>query len=88
MNTQSYLSKAAPPRSLPSVSKTHRYVTEASDILGLAQKTLSRWRWAGKGPVHRKFGSSVRYSLDDLEAFAAAAVVERHGTSKEIARAV
>jgi predicted site-specific integrase-resolvase len=71
-------------------SKTARYQTEAeaADFLGLAQKTLSRWRWAGKGPAYRKFGGSVRYSIDDLEAFAAAAVVERHRTSKEIARAV
>lgn len=47
--------------------------TEAAEYLGLAPKTLSRWRWAGKGPAYRKFGSAVRYSADDLERFASEA---------------
>ncbi len=44
--------------------------TEAAEYLGLAPKTLSRWRWAGRGPVYRKFHTAVRYSVDDLERFA------------------
>lgn len=43
---------------------------EAAKLLSLAPATLARWRWAGKGPVYRKFGSAVRYSLADLNLFA------------------
>nr|WP_166181000.1 helix-turn-helix domain-containing protein [Altererythrobacter segetis] len=42
----------------------------AADLLGVSPKTLSRWRWAGKGPDYYKFGGAVRYKTDDLEAFA------------------
>ncbi len=50
-----------------------QFVTEAkaADYLGLAPATLSRWRWAVKGPAYRKFGTAVRYSITDLEDFAA-----------------
>jgi predicted site-specific integrase-resolvase len=44
---------------------------EAADILKLSPKTLSRWRWAGKGPVFRKIGGAVRYDLADIHQFAA-----------------
>lgn len=43
---------------------------EAADYLRLSPKTLTRWRWAGRGPVFRKFGRAVRYAVVDLEAFA------------------
>jgi predicted DNA-binding transcriptional regulator AlpA len=42
---------------------------EAAALLGLSPKTLSRWRWAGRGPAYRKFGSSVRYAVVDLERY-------------------
>lgn len=45
--------------------------TDAAAYLGLAPKTLSRWRWAGRGPAFHKLGSAVRYSVQDLEAFIA-----------------
>lgn len=48
---------------------------EAASFLGLAPKTLSRWRWAGKGPAYRKLGSSVRYRIEDLEDFVKAATI-------------
>lgn len=49
---------------------------DAAAFLGLSPKTLSRWRWAGgRGPSYGKFGSAVRYSIADLERFAAGAEV-------------
>ena len=53
------------------------FVTEATaaDYLGLAPATLSRWRCTGKGPAYRKFGTAVRYSIADLEDFAAVTAV-------------
>ena len=44
--------------------------TDAARLLGLAPKTLSRWRWAKKGPRATKFHGAVRYAVADLEAFA------------------
>ena len=43
----------------------------AAEMLGIAFKTLERWRWAGRGPSYRRFGGAVRYAIDDLEAWAA-----------------
>ncbi len=50
-----------------------RYVDtrEAAARLGLAPATLARYRITGEGPVHHRFGGCVRYSADDLEAWAA-----------------
>lgn len=42
---------------------------EVADRLGLSVKTLRQWRWAGKGPRFKKFGSAVRYSEADLTAY-------------------
>ena len=50
---------------------------EAADYLGLAPKTLARWRWAGKGPKFRKLGAAVRYAVTDLDAFIASSEVAR-----------
>ena len=35
----------------------------------LSIKTIRKWRLTGAGPRYRKFGSAVRYSLADVEAF-------------------
>ena len=43
---------------------------KAAEILGLQHRTLSRWRWSGKGPVFYRVGGAIRYKLDDLETFA------------------
>lgn len=51
--------------------------TDAAKFLGIAPKTLSRWRWAKKGPPSRKFHGAVRYAVSDLVAFADAARVAR-----------
>lgn len=50
---------------------------DAAAYLGLAPKTLARWRWAGKGPTFRKLGAAVRYATADLDAFIADAEVAR-----------
>jgi len=41
----------------------------AASHLGITRKSLSRWRLAGRGPIARKFGSVVRYSVRDLDQF-------------------
>ena len=50
---------------------------DAAAYLGLAPKTLARWRWAGKGSAFHKFGTAVRYSLEELNAFISHAAVTR-----------
>lgn len=42
---------------------------EAAERLRLAAKTLRSWRSEGRGPLYRKFGRSVRYTVSDLTAF-------------------
>jgi hypothetical protein len=43
--------------------------SKAAEWLALSPKTLSRWRWAGRGPKYRKFGGTVRYAIEDLIAY-------------------
>jgi hypothetical protein len=50
---------------------------DAATYLGLAPKTLSRWRWAGRGPSYTSLGSAIRYSIQDLDAFIANGRVEQ-----------
>ncbi|MAP43867.1 MAG: hypothetical protein CMN59_07500 [Sphingobium sp.] len=50
---------------------------EAAEYLGLSHRTLSRWRWAGKGPAFHKFGSAVRYSEKDLNMYISTAEAGR-----------
>ena len=53
----------------------------AAAKLGLAPNTLTRWRWAGVGPVFYRIGSrKIQYAVTDLDAFAQAGRVE-HGTA-------
>lgn len=45
---------------------------QASDVLGVAVKTLANWRAAALGPPYRKYGSRngpVRYVLSELIAW-------------------
>jgi predicted DNA-binding transcriptional regulator AlpA len=39
--------------------------------LSISLAALRRWRYAGVGPKFSKFGSAVRYSLSDVEAWIA-----------------
>lgn len=48
---------------------------DAAAYLGLAPKTLARWRWAGKGPAFHKIGSAVRYSVLELDSFISSGAV-------------
>ena len=41
----------------------------AAQVLLLRRRTLSRWRWEGKGPAYCKIGGAVRYRLADLEVY-------------------
>lgn len=43
----------------------------AAKLLNLEPRTLSRWRFMGKGPSYIKIGGAVRYQSTDLENFVA-----------------
>lgn len=42
---------------------------EAAEHLKLKPKTLTRWRWCGKGPRYYRVGGAIRYRLSDLQKF-------------------
>ena len=44
---------------------------EAATYLNVTQKTLARWRREGRGPTALKLSSSIRYHVDQLDAFIA-----------------
>lgn len=46
-------------------------IKEAAAYLGIAPKTLARWRWQGKAPRAHKLGGAVRFAVADLDAFIA-----------------
>ena len=52
---------------------------DAAASLGVAPRTLQRWRVTGEGPAFCKLGSRIGYRMEDLEAFVAA--VRRTSTS-------
>lgn len=52
---------------------------EAGEYLGIAPKTLNKWRSLGKGPRYRKFGKAVRYAVSDLDAWATKQLVRTVG---------
>lgn len=47
----------------------HLNQARLSRRMGVAVQTLQRWRWAGIGPRFIKVGRSVRYRLEDIEAY-------------------
>lgn len=51
----------------------------AAELLGVSEYTLEDWRKRGVGPHFTHLGRAVRYSLADLEAFAAEGLVETTG---------
>ena len=51
----------------------------AAIFLGVSASWLTKSRMDGSGPVHRKFGASVRYAVDDLVAWADAQRVGGNG---------
>ncbi|MCM5693407.1 helix-turn-helix domain-containing protein [Sinorhizobium meliloti] len=46
---------------------------QAARLLDLSPRTLEKHRCEGTGPVYRKLGGRVVYSLDDLQAWVEAA---------------
>ncbi|GAG36690.1 unnamed protein product [marine sediment metagenome] len=46
--------------------------TQASEFLSISPRTLERSRLDGDGPPYTKLGRLCRYSIDELEAWAAA----------------
>lgn len=44
----------------------------AAEYLGIALKTLDKWRCAGRGPRYLKLGARVLYPQGELDAFKAA----------------
>lgn len=48
----------------------------ASEITGLAVRTLQQRRWLGKPPVYLKVGRLVRYRVSDLEKYLDSCTVE------------
>jgi excisionase family DNA binding protein len=54
------------------MTNTVRYLTndEAAIFLRLSPRTLEKFRVIGGGPRFHKFGRSVRYAVEDIEAWA------------------
>lgn len=53
-------------------TSTKGYLTndEAAAYLRVGRQTLPKLRLRGSGPIFRKFGRSVRYAIEDLDAWA------------------
>ena len=51
------------------VNPSYMTTREVAAFLGLSAGTLCVWRCQGKGPSYYKVGSTVRYEMDDLEAW-------------------
>src|ERR1019366_6874346 len=67
--------------SLPATKKQidNRYIREkeAAVMLGMSVFTLQSWRSKGTGPLFRKVGTMVMYSVKELERFMEERIVER-----------
>lgn len=53
----------------PSEPQRHLKTIEAARFLGLSDRTLEKHRSYGTGPVYRKIGGRVVYTLEDLQAW-------------------
>ncbi len=42
---------------------------EVADITGLSRETLAQWRSQRRGIPYLKIGRSVRYAVDDVQAY-------------------
>lgn len=51
------------------VNPSYMTTREVAAFLGFTAGTLRVWRSQGKGPSYYKVGSTVRYEMDDLEAW-------------------
>jgi len=59
------------------VTAGQRFLTprQAAERLGVSLRTIESWRFRRVGPAFCKLGKSVRYSVDTLDAWAAAQAV-------------
>lgn len=53
----------------PSDIQRHLRTAEAARFLGLSDRTLEKHRSYGTGPIYRKIGGRVVYTLEDLRAW-------------------
>lgn len=63
-----------PAQSAPFRQDTAVSTADAAAVLGLSRKTLTNWRWQGKGPRFQKTPGrrgAVRYPLSELRAWRA-----------------
>jgi len=58
-------------QSTPAMPPRHLTTPEAARFLSLSSRTLEKHRTYGTGPVYRKIGGRVIYTLADLEAWTA-----------------
>ena len=58
---------------------------EAAQLLDLSPRTLEKHRCEGTGPIYRKLGGRVVYSVTDLEAWVESAA--RPSTSQQATKA-
>jgi len=42
---------------------------EVANMLGISVRTLSQWRWKGRGPAYINVGGNVRYDADAIQAW-------------------
>ncbi|RXZ64253.1 helix-turn-helix domain-containing protein [Pelagerythrobacter rhizovicinus] len=58
-------------RTIEKIGSGAEWLTEAqtAERLNMSAKYLQKCRYAGGGPKFAKFGSAVRYSIADIEAF-------------------
>jgi predicted DNA-binding transcriptional regulator AlpA len=54
------------------------YLTDVqvAKYLNISISTMRGWRFDKKGPVHTKIGHSIRYHIDDINAFIKKGIVE------------
>lgn len=54
---------------------------EVAALLGLSKAWMERSRWAGNGPAYVKFGSAVRYRLEDVQEYLTARLTNSTSTA-------
>jgi hypothetical protein len=54
-------------RTSPVDEQPPRTPVEEADYLGIPERTLSQWRWLGRGPRWVRIGRHVRYPRADTQ---------------------
>lgn len=58
-------------KELTNGGNSHLNEVELASLLNMSERTLQGWRLKGRGPAFMKFGGSVRYASDIVEAWIA-----------------